>query len=109
MTKATDRDDEPVNHLQDQIPCGSPQTSVALEDCRDIEAGQSAAKRLAVQLEPDLRLLKGLLTVLRYLGERRPCDTVDPAAIAALAFPAEDAVDRLIGVQISVCQDKRLG
>lgn len=41
-------------------------------------------------------MLKGLVTVLRYLGERSPSDIIEPAAIAALVIPAEEAIDRLI-------------
>lgn len=60
------------------------------------------AQQLAVACEPDLRLLKGLITVLRYLGERSPSDQIEPSAIAALAIPAEDAVERLLVLQREV-------
>jgi hypothetical protein len=53
-------------------------------------------QNLALAIEPDLRTLKGLVTVLRYLGERPPSDIIEPAAIAALVIPAEEAIDRLI-------------
>lgn len=58
----------------------------------------ASTKQVAVLMESDLRLLKGLMTILRYLGERPAADAIEPFAIAALANPAEDAVDRLIAL-----------
>lgn len=60
------------------------------------DMGKRTEHKLALAIEPDLRTLKGLVTVLRYLGERSPSDMIEPAAIAALVIPAEEAIDRLI-------------
>lgn len=54
------------------------------------------ATSIIIAIEPDLRLLKGLVTVLRYLGERSASDMIEPTAIAAISIPAEEAIDRMI-------------
>lgn len=45
------------------------------------------------RLEPELRLLEGVLTTLRLLGE--PRDAVEPIALAALARCGTMAIDDL--------------
>jgi hypothetical protein len=64
---------------------------------------------LAVAMEPDLRALKGLTTVLRYLSERAPSELIEPAALAALIVPAEDAVDRLLALMQAGTRDDEEG
>jgi len=59
---------------------------------------ETSATSLIVTMEPDLRLLKGLITMLRYLGERSSSDMIEPTAIAALSIPAEEAIDRMIAL-----------
>lgn len=61
-------------------------------------AAKMPAACLIVAMEPDLRLLKGLVTTLRYLGERSSSDMIEPTAIAAISIPAEEAIDRMIAL-----------
>jgi len=46
-----------------------------------------------MQMEPDLRLLQGLLTLLRGLSETS--DAIEPVALAALARLCEGPVERM--------------
>ena len=69
---------------------------------REVEGGRTA-RQLTIEIEPDLRLLNGLLTVLRYLGARDASDMIDPAAIAAITIPAEEAVDRIMAMRRNIC------
>lgn len=56
-------------------------------------AKERAARDAIMDMEPDPRLLGGLITVFRILGEA--ADHVEPDAIAAAARCSEEAIQRL--------------
>ena len=56
-----------------------------------------AASSLALAIEEDLRLVKGIVTVLIHLGQGT--DPIEPGAIAALAYSAHEPMTRMIALQ----------
>lgn len=55
--------------------------------------GDAGARDLLDQMEPDLRLLEGTVSVLRSLSETS--DAVEPVALEAIAHLAGETVERV--------------
>lgn len=61
---------------------------------RKAAAGEvNRVRELLFAIEPDLHLLKGVVALLRSLGEAD--DLIEPAAVAAVAHLAEEVADKV--------------
>lgn len=62
----------------------------------------STAMQAAIAIEPDLRLIEGIVSVLIHLGERT--DPIEAGAVAALARSAHEPVLRLVELRRAIAR-----
>lgn len=73
-----------------------------MEGDDEAERQKAGPRRLALAIEEDLRLVKGIVTVLTHLGQGT--EPIEPGAIAALAYSAHEPIARMVALQRAATQ-----